>query len=93
MNDLLTILPNLSIGVVAVLGMIYLAMKLTAGFLDTLKEMRKSHELAMKEREDALRAVEKEVRTEITTQLISATSALHANTKTMERVLTHFDKH
>lgn len=81
MSDLLTVLPNLSIGVVAVLAMVYLVNR----FTDASKEQSARHEKAMKEREDAFRALEKEIRDRLIEQL-------NQNTAVMQRVLDHFNR-
>lgn len=87
-SSLLTILPNLSIGVVSVLSLVYV----TLNFLKHLDLRSTKHEEAMKEREDHLRIVEKEVRTNILDQL-SQNSILMAETaKTLERVHNHLNK-
>ena len=77
-----TTLPNLGVGVASVAGLVYVVIQ----FLAQLKEMRKDHEKSMGERETAFRALEREVRTEIVGQLSQ-------NTKAMERVFNHLDKH
>ena len=41
----------------------------------------------MDQKDEAFRSLEREVRTEITTQLVAATSALKDNNKIMERVI------
>lgn len=71
--DLLTILPNLSIGVVAVLALAWYAKK----SMETQNDMHKQHMKELKEREVAMREVEKEVRTSITTQLNENTKIMH----------------
>ena len=85
-------LPNLSIGVIAVLAFAYTTIKNnesreanTRNFLSTLDTMRSQHEIAMKEREIAFRSLEKEVRTEILNQLTK-------NSQIMERVINHLDR-
>jgi hypothetical protein len=45
------------------------------------------HAKQLDERDRAFRNLEKEVRTQISAQLASSTSALHENSKVMERVL------
>ena len=84
---LLTILPNLSIGVVSILGLIYTVVK----FLAALDSRATSHEIAMKEREQALRDVEKNVRENLYTHLTQSTKALEENTKVLGRVVNHLD--
>lgn len=90
--ELLQIIPNLSIGVIAVLAFAYTTIKNnesrernTQNFITTLDTMRLQHEKAMTERELAFRSLEREVRTQILEQLSK-------NTTTMERVMIHLDK-
>lgn len=71
-SSLLTILPNLSIGVISVLSLVYITLR----FLVHLDERTKRHEAAMSERETALRAVEKEIRTELNVTIRENTQAL-----------------
>lgn len=87
MENLLNILPNLSIGVVSTLGLVYVVIR----FNITLDERADKHEKAMKEREDALRDVEKSVRENILDYLSANTIALQENTKVMSRVIRHLD--
>lgn len=84
----LTIIPNLSIGVIAVGALVFVSVK----FIETLDKRAEAHELAMKEREDTLRAVEKEVRTEISQHLTASTLAITDATRVMERVIHNLDK-
>lgn len=107
MDGLLNILPNLSIGVVSVISLAYLSLrhgdtqaKSQEAFIKTLDARAEKHELAMKEREVALRQVEKEVRTEVSVQLSASTASLKdtakimaENSRIMERVINHLDKH
>ena len=79
----ITVLPNLSIGVVSVLSLVYVCIQ----FLDRLDKRSDAHELAMKEREHALRLVEKEVRTEISSHLTASTLAIKESAQVMERVM------
>jgi len=79
--DFLTVLPNLSIGVVSIGALVYISIK----FLDRLKEKDEEslqqQELMLgeiKEREQAFRELEKSVRDTILTQLAE-------NTRVMER--------
>lgn len=83
----ISILPNLSIGVISILGLIYVTLK----FLSALDSRVVSHEAAMKERELALREVEKDVRTSLYKHLSEATNALQENTKVLARVMSHLD--
>lgn len=87
-SSLLTILPNLSIGVVSILGLIYVTLR----FVKALDERADKHERAMSERESALREVEREVRMLIGNTMTAATLALQDNTKVLGRVINHLDK-
>ncbi len=80
---LLTILPNLSIGVISVLSLVYVTIK----FTDTLDKRSERHEEAMQERELALREVEKEVRSSVLEQLTKNTQAMNESTKALERFM------
>lgn len=81
MDNLLQILPNLSVGVVAILSLVYVSKE----FLAHLKEQNKESRIERQEREIALREVEKEVRTTITTQLSE-------NTRVIERAIAVLDR-
>lgn len=60
----------------------------TAGFaLLLLWWIYKDCSARLDRKDESFRALEKEVRTEITTQLVAATSALKDNTKVMERII------
>lgn len=82
-----SILPNLSIGVVSIGGLVYTTMQ----FLKALDARSDKHEQAMNERENALREVESSVRVTLTEHIAQANVALHENTKTLERVVRHLD--
>jgi hypothetical protein len=86
---LLSVLPNLSIGVISVLALVYVVLQ----FLKALDARAEKHEAAMNERETALRAVEQEVRTELVGALQKSTTVIAENGKVMERVVRHLDKH
>lgn len=90
--DFLQILPNLGIGVVAILTLGFV----TREFIKHLKEthldhknqlsgLHSSHLIELKERELSLRLVEKEVRTNIMEQL-------SRNTHVMERAINVLDR-
>lgn len=79
--NLLSILPNLGIGVVAVVSLVYV----TREFIFHLREERTAHGIELKEREQAMRQVEKEVRTNIMEQL-------GRNTHVMERAINVLDR-
>ena len=85
--DLITVLPNLGIGVVAILTLGYV----TREFISHLKTIHTEHKIEfaalhasqlieLKEREDAMRVVEREVRGTIMIQLSK-------NTQVMEQAL------
>lgn len=80
--DILTILPNLSIGVVSILALVWV----TRSFLTHLKEERTVERQERKEIEVSFRALEKEIRDNIMGQL-------NENTKMFEKVMTHINKH
>ena len=92
--ELLSILPNLSIGVISIVGLVYTVLK----FLEALDKRADKHERAMDERESALRNVEEQVRITLTEHITSAAVALRENTAMMgqntrilERVVRHLD--
>ena len=80
-QSMLTILPNLSIGVISVLSLVYVTLQ----FLRHLDERTQRHETSMKEREDALRKVECEVRTILVDISKTTSNAILENTKALER--------
>ena len=87
MEGLVSILPNLSIGVVSIGGLIYVTLK----FLTTLDLRADRHEMAMKERENAMRKLESDVRNTLAAQLIENTNALTENTRALARIIRHLD--
>lgn len=98
-SSLWTILPNLSIGVIAVVALAYTTLKSRESnerqqteFLNALDSRSERHEIAMKEREDHLRKVEFEVRNNILNQLSQNNQLMAETAKTLERVMTHLDK-
>ena len=86
--ELLTVLPNLSIGVISICGLIYVVLR----FLEALDVRAVQHAEAMKERESALREVEKEVRTTILGQLSKNTEVMNDTVKMLERVTSSLNK-
>ena len=80
--DILTILPNLSIGVISILALVWV----TRQFLVHLKEERMLERQERRENEISFRSLEKEIRGNIMGQL-------NENTKMFERVLRHINKH
>ena len=79
--DLLTILPNLSIGVVSILALVYT----TRSFLLHLKSERTEERKERVEDEKAFRTLEREIRDNIIGQL-------NENTRVFTRVLDHINK-
>jgi len=79
--DLLTILPNLSIGVVSILALVYVTMT----FLKHLKHERIEERKERVEDEKAFRSLEREIRDNIMGQL-------NENTRIFTRVLDHINK-
>ena len=79
--DLLTILPNLSIGVVSILALVYVTMT----FLKHLKHERLEERKERVEDEKAFRSLEREIRDNIMGQL-------NENTRVFTRVLDHINK-
>ncbi len=87
METLLNILPNLSIGVVSIGGLVYVVIK----FLEALDQRADKHERAMQERETSMRNLEMSVRTTLTDHLTQASIALSENTKVLARVIRHME--
>lgn len=87
--SLLTVLPNLSIGVISVFSLVYVVRQ----FLIHLDERTTRHEKAMLERETQIRKVEEDVRTKVLTQLSLNTASMNDTAKVMERVMNLLDKH
>lgn len=92
-SSLWAILPNLSIGVISVIALVYITLKNNEqrsstedSFLSHLDERTRRHEDSMFERETALRTLESEVRTQVMNQLSE-------NTRVLERAINHMDKH
>ena len=79
--DILTILPNLSIGVVSILALVYVTMT----FLKHLKHERIEERKERVEDEKAFRSLEREIRDNIMNQL-------NENTRVFTRVLDHINK-
>ena len=86
-STFLTILPNLSIGVISVLSLVYITIK----FIHHLDARTVRHESAMLERESRIRLVESEVRNTIVTQLSQNTEAMNDTAKVLERVMIKMD--
>ena len=81
MTDILTVLPNLSIGVISVLALVWV----TRQFLVHLKQEREAERVERREQEVAFRSLEKEVRDNIMGQL-------NENTRVFEQVLAHIKR-
>lgn len=62
-------------------------------FLEELRRMRSEHERAMREREEAQRTVEGEIRGILTEIVNKANMALDNNTRVFGRVVNILDKH
>lgn len=71
-ESLLSVLPNLSIGVISIIALVYV----TRQFILQLQSLSVKHMEEIKEREIALRTVEKEVRTTILTALNESTAVM-----------------
>lgn len=85
--SLISILPNLSIGVISIIGLIYVVIK----FLEALDERATQHAEAMQEREQALRDVESTVRESLYKHITESTIALQQNTQVLARVMNRLD--
>lgn len=78
-TSLLTILPNLSIGVISVLSLVFV----TRMFVIHLDQRTERHEKAMFERENAMRGVEKEIRETLREHISQSNIALTENTRAL----------
>lgn len=87
-QTLVEILPNLSVGVVSVVALVYVTVK----FLEQLDIRSKLHNEVMSERERALREVEREVRTTVLEQISLNTQAMNDTAKVLDRVAALLDK-
>jgi hypothetical protein len=85
--SLLSVLPNLSIGVVAVGGLVYVVIQ----FLKALDKREEQHDINMKEQQTALRDVEAHVRNTLANALTQSTIALENNSKVLSRVVRILD--
>jgi hypothetical protein len=86
-TSLLSILPNLSIGVVSVVALVYTVLQ----FLKALDSQAKRHEQAIAERETSLRDVESHVRNMLASSLTQASIALEQNTRVLTRIISKLD--
>lgn len=79
--DIATFLQDASISIFSVAALVYVVML----FIKFIKEQSLQHREAMKEREEALREVEKEVRLTLTEHVVQSNIALTENSKALER--------
>lgn len=86
--SLLTILPNLSIGVICIGALVYISKE----FLRHLDIRATMHERSMAERETQIRLVEREVRTTVLDQLSQNTIVMNDTVKSHERLMALLDK-
>jgi hypothetical protein len=87
-QSLLTILPNLSIGVISIGALVYIARE----FLRHLDSRAVMHEQSMAERENQIREVEREIRTTVLDQLSQNTIVMNDTVKSHERLMLLLDK-
>lgn len=87
-SSLLTILPNLSIGVIAVGALVYICIQ----FLKHLDTRDVRHAAERAENQKTLRELEREARTSLSNTLSQSNFALSENTKMMNRVVDVLDK-
>lgn len=97
-SSFLTILPNLSIGVIAIGALVYVSTKFLqhlaetrVSHLEAMKEASVAHASSMKEREDRIREVEQEVRTKVLDQLQQNSVVMSDTVKSHERLITKLD--
>jgi hypothetical protein len=86
--SLLTVLPNLSIGVVSIGALVYVSRE----FLRHLDSRAVMHEQAMAERESQIREVEREIRTTVLDQLSQNTIVMNDTVKSHERLMVLLDR-
>lgn len=79
--DIATFLQEASISIVSVAALVYVVFI----FIRFIKEQSVEHRIAMKEREQSLREVEKEVRSTLTEHIVQSNIALSENSKALER--------
>lgn len=85
--DLATALPNLGVGVAAVVVMFLMSRVITQIYVSRLKEKDQEFLAEIKEREVSFRTYEKEVRETTLKQLHETTRVVAENTKVMDRVV------
>lgn len=88
MSDLTSILPQLSVGVIAVLSLVFV----TVSFLKQMSVTATLHERAMNEREMAMRTLERQVREEFARLLTHSTHVISENTKILARAIDRLDR-
>lgn len=86
--SLISVLPNLSIGVISIGALVYIARE----FLRHLDTRAVMHEASMREREEQIRSVEKEVRTTVLDQLSKNTVVMNDTVKSHERLMAIIDR-
>lgn len=86
--SLLTILPNLSIGVISIGALVYISKE----FLRHLDTRATMHEQSMSERENQIRQVEREVRTTVLDQLSQNTIVMNDTLRSHERLMSLLDR-
>ena len=82
-SAILNALPNISVGVASVAALAYV----TRLFILRLQEQSETHAQSMKEREDYLREVEREVRNTIMEQLHRSTTALEKSNDIISKAI------
>lgn len=87
MDPFLSILPNLSIGVVAVCGMIYLSIRHS----EAMERQQNIFLVALEKQQESFRELETSVRTGLTDQLTKNTVALTDVAKLLARVTRRLD--
>jgi hypothetical protein len=88
MSDFITALPNLSIGVVAVLGLVYVSLRHN----QALDKQREDFLSALGKQQESFRELETSVRASLTEQLTKNTLALSETAQVLARVIRHLDK-
>lgn len=79
--DLAGFLQEASISIVSVAGLVYVVYI----FINFIKDQSVEHRQAMKEREDAFRDVEREMRGTLTEHIVQSNIALTENSRALER--------
>lgn len=85
--SILSVLPNLGIGVVSVLTLGFMADR----FLKALDARAQAHEAAMLEREQALRNVEEGMRGQLFNIISQSNQVIAENSLVLGRVVRHLD--